>query len=256
MQSIVRSIGTSRLLLGFSCLSFLPGTTAAAIARAACRASGASRAGPWRSPTGRRSAAAAPSAACFTAEGPFRALDTRRIRGRLINSGCSAALVLLLRRRAAALGSFGHFQIFGLSGASLKSCLEFLAGLLPILKVGQGGGRKKYAVMTHVVNSCEPMSGTRCPGCADESLRIYLLPFVVTHGCGRDTPSLELYYVKSDALRSPHFTQRRRLYPARPSTSWTHACFMSHAPQATSQLLGVVPDDDDVRLFRDVRRWW
>ena len=31
-------------------LGFLPGTTAAAIARAACRASGASRAGLWRSP--------------------------------------------------------------------------------------------------------------------------------------------------------------------------------------------------------------
>ena len=40
-------------------------TTAAASARAACRASGASRAGLWRSLTGRRSAAAAPGAACF-----------------------------------------------------------------------------------------------------------------------------------------------------------------------------------------------
>ena len=37
-------------LLGFSRLRFPPGTTAAAIARAACRASGASRAGLWRSP--------------------------------------------------------------------------------------------------------------------------------------------------------------------------------------------------------------
>ena len=40
-------------------------TTAAASARAACRASGASRAGLWRPLTGRRSAAAAPGAACF-----------------------------------------------------------------------------------------------------------------------------------------------------------------------------------------------
>ena len=89
---------------------------------------------------------------------------------------------------------------------------------------------------------------------ASESL--YFAIFVVTHVRGRDTPSLELYNVKYDALRSPHFKLRRRLYPARPSTSSTHACFMSHAPQATSQLLGVVPDDDDVRFFRDVRRWW